>query len=41
MEVGAAPRTLGNGDIYEFYCTNNQELGELEKLRAQELKREK
>lgn len=36
----SAPRrwTLGNGDIFEFYCTNNKELEELEKLRAQELK---
>jgi len=37
----SAPRrwTLGSGDIYEFYCTNNKELEELEKLRAQELKK--
>ena len=36
----SAPRrwTLGNGEIYEFYCTNNLELEELEKLRQQELK---
>ncbi len=35
----SAPRrwTLGNGDIYEFYCTNNRELEELEKVRQQEL----
>jgi len=35
----SAPRrwTLGDGEIYEFYCTNNRELEELEKLRAQEL----
>jgi hypothetical protein len=35
----SAPRrwTLGSGEIYEFYCTNNNELEELEKLRAQEL----
>jgi hypothetical protein len=35
----SAPRrwTLGNGEIYEFYCTNNLELEELQKLRAQEL----
>ena len=35
----SAPRrwTLGNGDIYEFYCTNNRELEELEKVREQEL----
>jgi hypothetical protein len=35
----SAPRrwTLGNGEIYEFYCTNNKELEELEKLRQQEL----
>ena len=30
--------TLGNGDVFEFYCTNNKELAELEKLREQELK---
>jgi len=37
----SAPRrwTLGSGDIYEFYCTNNKELEELEKLRAQELQK--
>ena len=37
----SAPRrwTLGNGDIYEFYCTNNKELEELTKLREQELKK--
>jgi hypothetical protein len=36
----SAPRrwTLGNGDIYEFYCTNNKELDQLEKLRETELK---
>jgi hypothetical protein len=36
----SAPRrwTLGKGEIYEFYCTNNKELEELEKLRQQELK---
>jgi hypothetical protein len=36
----SAPRrwTLGNGEIYEFYCTNNLELEELQKLREQELK---
>ena len=35
----SAPRrwTLGNGEVYEFYCTNNKELEELEKLRALEL----
>jgi hypothetical protein len=35
----SAPRrwTLGNGEIYEFYCTNNRELEELEKLRELEL----
>jgi hypothetical protein len=39
----SAPRrwTLGNGEIYEFYCTNNKELEELEKLRQQELKEQK
>jgi hypothetical protein len=37
----SAPRrwTLGSGDIYEFYCTNNETLSELEKLRAQELRK--
>ena len=29
--------TLGNGEIYEFYCTNNRELEELEKVHQQEL----
>jgi hypothetical protein len=32
--------TLGEGDqgqIFEFYCTNNREIEEFEKLRAQEL----
>jgi hypothetical protein len=35
----SAPRrwTLGDGNIYEFYCTNNRELEELEKVRAQEI----
>jgi hypothetical protein len=35
----SAPRrwTLGNGEIYEFYCTNNQTFAELEKLRLNEL----
>ena len=30
----SAPRrwTLGNGEVYEFYCTNNKEVEELEKL---------
>jgi len=39
----SAPRrwTLGNGEIYEFYCTNNKELEELEKLREQELQEKK
>jgi len=34
----SAPRrwTLGNGEMYEFYCTNNKEVEELEKLRDQE-----
>jgi hypothetical protein len=31
--------TLGDGEIFEFYCTNNKELDELEKLRAQELQK--
>jgi len=37
----SAPRrwTLGSGDIYEFYCTNNRELEELEKVREQELQK--
>jgi hypothetical protein len=36
----SAPRrwTLGNGEVYEFYCTNNKDLEELKKLREQELK---
>ena len=36
----SAPRrwTRGDGNVYEFYCTNNHELGELEKLRELELK---
>jgi len=36
----SAPRrwTLGDGEVYEFYCTNNKELEELEKVRALELK---
>lgn len=34
----SAPRrwTLGNGEMYEFYCTNNKEVEELEKLRELE-----
>ena len=34
----SAPRrwTLGNGEVYEFYCTNNHELDELQKLQEQE-----
>ena len=34
----SAPRrwTLGNGEVYEFYCTNNHELDELGKLKDQE-----
>jgi len=28
---------LGDGEVYAFYCTNNKELGELEKLRELEL----
>jgi hypothetical protein len=37
----SAPRrwTLGNGEIYEFYCTNNRELEELEKVRELELEK--
>ena len=31
--------TLGNGEVYEFYCTNNKELEELQKLRELELQR--
>jgi hypothetical protein len=39
----SAPRrwTLGDGNVYEFYCTNNKELVELEKLRQQELQQVK
>lgn len=39
----SAPRrwTLASGDIYEFYCTNNRELEELQTLREQELKEQK
>src|SRR6185436_169478 len=39
----SAPRrwTLGDGDVYEFYCTNNKELEELQKLRELELKQGK
>jgi hypothetical protein len=35
----SAPRrwTLGDGNVYEFYCTNNKELEELEKVRALEI----
>jgi hypothetical protein len=35
----SAPRrwTLGNGEVYEFYCTNNKEVEELERLREKEL----
>jgi len=29
--------TLGDGEVYEFYCTNNKELEELERLRKLEL----
>jgi hypothetical protein len=38
----SAPRrwTLGDGEVYEFYCTNNRELEELEKLRELELQQE-
>ena len=37
----SAPRrwTLGDGEVYEFYCTNNKELEELQKLRQQEVER--
>lgn len=37
----SAPRrwTLGNGEVYEFYCTNNKDVEELEKLRELELQR--
>jgi hypothetical protein len=36
----SAPRrwTLGDGEVYEFFCTNNQEVAELQKLREQELR---
>ena len=35
----SAPRrwTLGDGNVYEFYCTNNKELEELQKVRELEL----
>lgn len=35
----SAPRrwTLGDGEVYEFFCTNNREIEELQKLRQQEL----
>jgi hypothetical protein len=35
----SAPRrwTLGDGNVFEFYCTNNKELEELQKLRELEL----
>ena len=38
----SAPRrwTLGDGEIYEFYCTNNRELEELTKLRELELQQQ-
>lgn len=38
----SAPRrwTLGDGEVYEFYCTNNQELEHLEQLRELELAEE-
>jgi hypothetical protein len=37
----SAPRrwTLGDGEVYEFHCTNNRELEELQKLRALELQK--
>jgi hypothetical protein len=37
----SAPRrwTLGDGEVYEFYCTNNKELEELQKLRELELQK--
>lgn len=37
----SAPRrwTLGDGEVYEFFCTNNKELEELQKLRQQELQK--
>lgn len=39
----SAPRrwTLGDGEVYEFYCTNNKDLEELQKLRELELKQGK
>jgi hypothetical protein len=38
----SAPRrwTLGDGEVYEFYCTNNQDLEELRHLRELELEQE-
>jgi hypothetical protein len=37
----SAPRrwTLGNGEVYEFYCTNNRELDELQRLKDQEVQK--
>lgn len=45
LDSGRAPsrsaktrdRTLGDGEVYEFYCTNNRELEELQRLRELEL----
>jgi hypothetical protein len=39
----SAPRrwTLGDGEVYEFYCTNNRELEELQHLRELELEAER
>ncbi|MBN1239437.1 MAG: hypothetical protein JXB36_13120 [Gammaproteobacteria bacterium] len=39
----SAPRrwTLGDGEVYEFYCTNNKELEELQRLRELELQAER
>ena len=38
----SAPRrwTLGDGQVYEFYCTNNKDLEELKNLRELELKQQ-
>ena len=39
VEIRPRRWTLGDGEVYEFYCTNNKELEELQKLRALELQK--
>ena len=41
VEVRPRRWTLGDGELYEFYCTNNKELEELQKLRELELQQKK